>query len=147
MFSEICMLWTSCQLFSTIFLSSFHCGYELYFIISCICWAIPQAIILYGYRILLHPLHSLKGPFVASFTDCYGAFFASRKSLTMHVYRNHQKYGMFSRSCSIWAQLSLHWTGPVYRHGPNKILFNSARALHGMWFDRLLLTFDLMARP
>ncbi|KAF1974296.1 cytochrome P450 [Bimuria novae-zelandiae CBS 107.79] len=50
-------------------------------------------IIVYTYRILFHPLHYLPGPFMETFTDWHGAFYAIRKNLSLQIYRNHQKYG------------------------------------------------------
>lgn len=79
-----------------------------------------RCIVVYGYRIFLHPLHSLPGPLLAACTDWYGAFFAVRKNLSLEIYRNHLKYG------------------PVYRQGPNKLVFNSARALHDIYHNERL---------
>ncbi|KAF1955978.1 cytochrome P450 [Byssothecium circinans] len=79
-----------------------------------------RCILVYGYRIFLHPLHSLPGPFAARFTDWYGAYHAIFRRLAWVTYRNHQEYG------------------PVYRHGPNKVVFNSVKALHDIYQNERL---------
>ncbi|KAF1951062.1 cytochrome P450 [Byssothecium circinans] len=53
-----------------------------------------------------------EGPFVAKFTDWYGAYHAIRLQLHFATQHDHQKYG------------------PVIRHGPNKLVFGSVQALH-----------------
>ncbi|PVH96934.1 cytochrome P450 [Periconia macrospinosa] len=66
----------------------------------------------YSYRLLLHPLHSYPGPFIAKFTDWYGAYHAIRMRLHIATYNDHLKYGT------------------VFRQGPNKLVFGSVLALH-----------------
>ncbi|PSN70302.1 cytochrome P450, partial [Corynespora cassiicola Philippines] len=64
------------------------------------------------YRIFFHPLLSYPGPFVAKFTDWYGGYHALRKDLHTTTHLDHEKYGN------------------IICHGPNKLVFNSAQALH-----------------
>lgn len=66
-----------------------------------------------AYRTLLHPLSNYPGPLAAKLTDAYSGFFAYRKSLHLTTWENQQKYG------------------PVVRQDPNKLVFNSIRALRG----------------
>ncbi|XXH03795.1 hypothetical protein Hte_010201 [Hypoxylon texense] len=67
------------------------------------------------YRLLLHPLRAYPGPFVAKLSDAYNGYFAAKRSLHLVAHRNHVKYG------------------PVIRHGPNKLLFNTVTALHEIY--------------
>ncbi|KAF2653159.1 cytochrome P450 [Lophiostoma macrostomum CBS 122681] len=70
-----------------------------------------QCIIVYSYRLLLHPLRSYPGPFLAKISDWYGAYNAYRRRIPTITYRDHLTYG------------------PVVRHGPNKLVFNSIQAM------------------
>lgn len=63
------------------------------------------------YRRFFHPLRKFPGPFLASWTDAYMAYFAWRGDRYMQLYKLHQKYG------------------PVVRTGPNHLSFSSASAL------------------
>ncbi|KAF2273428.1 cytochrome P450 [Westerdykella ornata] len=79
-----------------------------------------RCVLVYGYRIFLHPLHNIPGPFVARFSDWYGAHHAFLRRGHEVTYQNHRKYGS------------------VYRHGPNKLVFNTVQALHDIYQnDRL----------
>ncbi|RYP11509.1 hypothetical protein DL764_000032 [Monosporascus ibericus] len=68
---------------------------------------------LFGYRILLHPLRSYPGPFLAKLSDSYAGFYALTWRLHLVTRRDHLKYG------------------PVMRYGPNRLVFNSAAAFRG----------------
>ncbi|KAI0117814.1 cytochrome P450 [Nemania sp. FL0031] len=72
-------------------------------------------LLVFGYRILFHPLRNYPGPFVAKISDWYGGFHALSMRLHLTTYRDHQKYGK------------------VMRHGPDRLIFNSARALHDIY--------------
>ncbi|KAI1074067.1 cytochrome P450 [Whalleya microplaca] len=77
-------------------------------------------LILYGvllciYRTLLHPLQKYPGPFLAKMSDIHNGYFAMRKCLHLVSKDDHLKYG------------------PVIRHGPNKLLFNTVKALHDIY--------------
>ncbi|KAI1863589.1 hypothetical protein JX265_008806 [Neoarthrinium moseri] len=72
-------------------------------------------IIVAGYRVLLHPLSHYPGPFLAKLTDAYPGYYAFRRRLHLTTYLDLQKYG------------------PVMRHGPKKLVFNSITALRDIY--------------
>ncbi|KAG8425885.1 hypothetical protein J3459_008675 [Metarhizium acridum] len=67
------------------------------------------------YRLLLHPLRKYPGPFTAKLSDLYGAFYAFHTVLHERTLDDHAKYGS------------------VVRHGPNKLVFSSVRALRDIY--------------
>ncbi|KAI1331637.1 cytochrome P450 [Xylariaceae sp. FL0255] len=71
--------------------------------------------IVFGYRLLLHPLRKFPGPITAKLSDAYNGYYSFRKRLHLTTTKDHSMYG------------------PVMRHGPNKLLFNSAKALHDIY--------------
>ncbi|RYP42528.1 hypothetical protein DL767_000216 [Monosporascus sp. MG133] len=71
-------------------------------------------LVVFGYRLLLHPLRAYPGPLAAKLSDAYNGYFSFRKRLHLTSMEDHSTYG------------------PVIRHGPNKLLFNSSRALHAI---------------
>ncbi|KAI1120938.1 cytochrome P450 [Nemania abortiva] len=68
-----------------------------------------------GYRILLHPLSRYPGPLFARLSDAYAGFYAFRRRLHLTTFQDLQRYG------------------PVMRHGPNKLIFNSTAALRDIY--------------
>ncbi|KAK8013125.1 cytochrome P450 [Apiospora marii] len=76
-----------------------------------------------AYRILLHLLIKYPGPLAAKLTDAYNGFFAYRRRLHLTAWQNQQKYGS------------------VVRQGPNKLVFNSVRALKDIYRN------DQMTKP
>ncbi|KAI0386882.1 cytochrome P450 [Hypomontagnella monticulosa] len=74
-------------------------------------------LLILSYELLLDPLRSYPGPFIAKFTNGYGAFYALRRSLHLATWREHLKYG------------------PVIRQGPNKLVFNTATALRDIYHN------------
>ncbi|KAI0876471.1 cytochrome P450 [Hypoxylon argillaceum] len=68
-------------------------------------------LLLVSSQIVLHPLRRYPGPLVAKFTNGYGAYYALKRSLHVQTFDDHKRYG------------------PVLRHGPNKLVFNTATAL------------------
>ncbi|KAH9897412.1 cytochrome P450 [Xylariomycetidae sp. FL2044] len=76
---------------------------------------VSYLLLLVSYRLLLHPLRDYPGPPVAKVFDGYGAYYSFHKCLHLATRRDHLRYG------------------PVIRHGPNKLVFNSARALHDIY--------------
>ncbi|KAF2031176.1 cytochrome P450 3A31 [Setomelanomma holmii] len=60
----------------------------------------------------IHPLSKYPGPFLAKFTDLYAAYHGWKGDIHLDMYRCHQKYGKH------------------VRYGPNKLLINTAEALH-----------------
>ncbi|KAI1260526.1 cytochrome P450 [Xylariaceae sp. FL1019] len=85
---------------------------------SCIFFAYCVVVALY--RVYLHPLAGYPGPFLAKVTDGYAGFHALMMRLHLATWDDHQRYG------------------PVIRHGPNKLVFNSATALRSIYVgDRL----------
>ncbi|KFA45400.1 hypothetical protein S40293_09889 [Stachybotrys chartarum IBT 40293] len=74
-------------------------------------------LVLWGHRMLLHPLKSYPGPFLAKLTDAYAGYYVLRQTLHLTTWQNHVKYG------------------PVLRHGPNRLVFNSVSALHDIYLS------------
>ncbi|KAI1419418.1 cytochrome P450 [Xylaria sp. FL1777] len=72
-------------------------------------------LVVFAYRVLLHPLSKYPGPFVAKLTEGYGGFYAGLQRLHLVTQQNHQKYGN------------------VVRIAPNRLVFNSAKALHDIY--------------
>ncbi|KAK2611998.1 hypothetical protein QQS21_001963 [Conoideocrella luteorostrata] len=70
-----------------------------------------------SYNLLLHPLRKYPGPFLAKITDGYNAFAAVRKRNHLVAYQNFQRYG------------------PVVRHAPNRLLFNTVTAVHDIYLN------------
>ncbi|KAI1308541.1 cytochrome P450 [Xylaria venustula] len=68
-----------------------------------------------GYRTFLHPLRNYPGPLVAKVSDAYAGGHAIAMQLHLRTFLDLKKYG------------------PVIRHGPNKLVFNSAEALHDIY--------------
>ncbi|KAI0476611.1 cytochrome P450 [Xylariaceae sp. FL0804] len=74
------------------------------------------AIITLGiYRVFFHPLRSYPGPLLAKVSNARNGYHAVQQDLHLVAARDHLEYGQ------------------VVRHGPNKLLFNSARALHDIY--------------
>ncbi|ETS86539.1 hypothetical protein PFICI_00367 [Pestalotiopsis fici W106-1] len=65
-----------------------------------------------SYRLLLHPLSDYPGPLIAKLTDGRNGYYSLLRDLHLVSLRDHRKFG------------------PVVRHGPNKLLFNTVKALH-----------------
>ncbi|CAJ2512530.1 Uu.00g055450.m01.CDS01 [Anthostomella pinea] len=75
----------------------------------------------FAYRLLLHPLRDYPGPFIARLTEGYAGFYAGTRRLHLVTQQGHRKYG------------------PVLRIAPNRLVFNSAKALHDIYDnDRLV---------
>ncbi|KAI0836926.1 benzoate 4-monooxygenase cytochrome P450 [Hypoxylon sp. FL0890] len=81
---------------------------------------IPYCLFVVSYRVLSHPLKDYPGPFVAKITDAYGGFHSLKRRLHQRTWQDHLAYG------------------PVVRQGPNKLVFNSATALHDIYLDESL---------
>ncbi|KAI0418237.1 cytochrome P450 [Xylaria grammica] len=77
--------------------------------------SLPCLALVVGYRLFLHPLRAYPGPVLARFSDVYAGFYALGMRLHLATYRDLNKYG------------------PVMRHGPNKLVFNSPRALQDIY--------------
>ncbi|KAI1413993.1 cytochrome P450 [Hypoxylon sp. FL1857] len=73
------------------------------------------SILLVAYRLLFHPLSKYPGPLTAKVSGLYGAFYAFRTTLHLRTWQDHVKYG------------------PIVRHGPNKLVFNSVQALRNIY--------------
>ncbi|KAH7110902.1 cytochrome P450 [Dendryphion nanum] len=76
-----------------------------------------RCLLVYSFRLTLHPLAKYPGPFFANLTDWYITTLALRKEVHLTTYQHHAKYG------------------PVVRFGPNKLVFNSSRALHDIYLS------------
>ncbi|KAI1114907.1 cytochrome P450 [Nemania sp. NC0429] len=72
---------------------------------------LPLALFIGTYRLAFHPLRGYPGPFIAKLTDAYGGYQVKRKRLHLKAHSDLQKYG------------------PVYRQGPNRLVFNTVAAL------------------
>ncbi|KAK5629094.1 hypothetical protein RRF57_004809 [Xylaria bambusicola] len=82
-----------------------------------------------GYRLFFHPLSTYPGPLLAKVSDIYAGFYALGMRLHLVMYSDLKKYG------------------PVVRHGPNKLVFSSPKALQGNFStlynrDEDILTFQ-----
>ncbi|KAI1877508.1 hypothetical protein JX265_003516 [Neoarthrinium moseri] len=92
------------------------------FIAACgIVAGIAYLFLLVLYRLHFHPLSSYPGPVVARLSDLFGAFYAYSTSLHLRTLKDHDDYGT------------------VIRHGPNKLVFNSARALRDIYKNEQIL--------
>ncbi|KAI0397596.1 cytochrome P450 [Xylariaceae sp. FL0594] len=79
-------------------------------------YLIPLYILmLFSYRLLLHPLRHYPGPLAAKLFDGYAAYYSAWRCLHLKTRQNHLQYG------------------PVIRQGPNKLVFNSAQAFHDIY--------------
>ncbi|CAG9984559.1 unnamed protein product [Clonostachys byssicola] len=67
------------------------------------------------YRLFAHPLNKYPGPFVAKISSLFGAFHACNTDLHVKTLKDHDRYGS------------------VVRHGPNKLVFNTAGALRDIY--------------
>ncbi|KAI0382259.1 cytochrome P450 [Hypomontagnella monticulosa] len=67
-----------------------------------------------------HALQDYPGPLIAKITDLYGLYLALNKNEHLATRKTHLKYG------------------PVIRQGPNKLIFNSAKALRDIYNDERL---------
>ncbi|KAK6352846.1 hypothetical protein TWF696_004847 [Orbilia brochopaga] len=67
------------------------------------------------YRVWFHPLAGIPGPFLAKLTDFYGGYIASKGINHYHLYELHKKYGV------------------AVRYGPNRVSFNSAKAIRDIY--------------
>ncbi|KAI1751863.1 cytochrome P450 [Xylaria castorea] len=67
------------------------------------------------YQRFFHPLSKYPGPFLASLSDAYGGFYASKQCLHLVTRENQLKYGA------------------VVRQGPNKLVFSSISALRDIY--------------
>ncbi|KAI0898714.1 cytochrome P450 [Annulohypoxylon nitens] len=72
---------------------------------------LPLALFIGSYRLAFHPFRTFPGPFIAKLTDAYGGYQVKRKRLHLKAHSDLQKYG------------------PVYRQGPNRLVFNTVAAL------------------
>ncbi|KAI1308108.1 cytochrome P450 [Xylaria venustula] len=68
-------------------------------------------VLLFGYRLLLHPLRDYPGPFLAKLSDSYGGIYAGSMSLHVKIREDFLTYG------------------PVMRYGPNRLVFSSLKAV------------------
>ncbi|RWA11491.1 hypothetical protein EKO27_g3605 [Xylaria grammica] len=72
------------------------------------------------YRLYFHPLSRYPGPLIAKLSDFYGAYYASKTTLHIKTFQDHEKFGQ------------------VIRHGPNKLVFNSVNALNDIYRNELI---------
>ncbi|KAK7750393.1 hypothetical protein SLS62_007692 [Diatrype stigma] len=72
-------------------------------------------LLLLSYRIFFHPLRNYPGPLAAKLSDLYAGYYAISKRLHLTTYLDQKKYG------------------PVVRHGPNKLVFNTVEALQDIY--------------
>ncbi|KAI0188068.1 cytochrome P450 [Astrocystis sublimbata] len=67
------------------------------------------------YQVLLHPLRTYPGPWLAKFTDAYNGLHTSRRRLHLRTWLNHLRYG------------------PIVRQGPNKLVFSTVTAVRDIY--------------
>ncbi|KAI1093471.1 cytochrome P450 [Rostrohypoxylon terebratum] len=80
-------------------------------------------IVVLSHEFFFNPLRHFPGPFIARFTNGYGAFYALKRTLHLKTRDDHLRYG------------------PVIRQGPNKLVFNSSTALSQIYNnDRITKT-------
>jgi hypothetical protein len=53
-----------------------------------------QCLLVYSYRLILHPLATYPGPTVAKVSDWYGAFQSMKMRLHLATFDDHETYGM-----------------------------------------------------
>ncbi|KAI1378052.1 cytochrome P450 [Hypoxylon crocopeplum] len=79
-----------------------------------------ECAVVFAYYVFLHPLKDYPGPLLAKVTDAYAGYHAIMMRLHLTTWEDHERYGR------------------VIRHGPNKLVFNSAQALRDIYLnDRL----------
>ncbi|KAI1357545.1 cytochrome P450 [Xylaria arbuscula] len=71
--------------------------------------------VLFGYRVLLHPLRSYPGSLWDKLTNAHGGYLAIRRCQHLAIREYHLKYG------------------PVIRAGPNKLVFNTVQAVRDIY--------------
>ncbi|KAG6353747.1 hypothetical protein INS49_005456 [Diaporthe citri] len=76
---------------------------------------IPHCFLIASYRVFFHPLSKYPGPLAAKLSDAYAGFYATFMRLHLATTRDLENFG------------------PVIRHGPNKLIFNSAEALQDLY--------------
>lgn len=94
-----------------------------------------QAMLALGRQLLLHPLRKYPGPFLAKFTDGFMGYHALRKRLHLATYASLTKYGRATgrRECQLHSRpLTQCCSGPVIRVAPNRLVFNTVEAFHGI---------------
>ncbi|KAK8022508.1 cytochrome P450 [Apiospora rasikravindrae] len=67
------------------------------------------------YLAFFHPLARYPGPFLAKFTDAYGAYHGWKGDIHLDMWRAHQTYGDY------------------VRYGPNKLMINTAEGLRDIY--------------
>ncbi|KAI8627470.1 cytochrome P450 [Xylariaceae sp. FL1651] len=72
-------------------------------------------VFLFSHRLLLHPLRSYPGPLLAKLTDGHAGIYALAWRLHLVTYQDHRKYG------------------PVMRHGPDRLVFNTVAAYRDIY--------------
>ncbi|KAJ4393463.1 hypothetical protein N0V93_002675 [Gnomoniopsis smithogilvyi] len=75
------------------------------------------AIIVFCSRVLRHPLKKYPGPFIATLTNGYSGYHASKKRLHLATFQDHVKYG------------------PVVRQAPNRLVFNTVTAFQDIYLN------------
>ncbi|KAK8091784.1 hypothetical protein PG997_002145 [Apiospora hydei] len=77
----------------------------------------PESLVLakLTYLAFFHPLAKYPGPFLAKFTDAYGAYHGWKGDIHLDMWRAHEKYGNY------------------VRYGPNKLMINTAEGLRDIY--------------
>ncbi|KAI0859842.1 cytochrome P450 [Xylaria cubensis] len=79
------------------------------------------ALLVFSYRLLLHPLRGFPGPFTGKVSYIYGGACALAQNTHLKVYQNHLKYGS------------------IVRIAPDRLVFNTVTALRDIYQnDRLV---------
>ncbi|KAK5634530.1 hypothetical protein RRF57_010243 [Xylaria bambusicola] len=96
------------------------------------CLAVAYFVLLGTYRLLFHPLRRYPGPLFAKLSGLYGAFYAYRSDLHRQTFKDHARFGEPSLRKDTGNDRHIC---PVIRQGPNKLVFNSVRALHDIYLS------------
>ncbi|KAK4206796.1 cytochrome P450 [Rhypophila decipiens] len=96
--------------FSTFFLSSTATTYAVATVLS-------LSLGMFVYRLAFDPLKKFPGPVIARFTDGYAGYHAIRRRLHLQTSSDLKAYG------------------PVYRQGPNRLVFNTVTALQDIYLN------------
>lgn len=58
--------------------------------------ALSKWLMLWGYRLSLHPLAKYPGPLLAKLSDVYAGYSVLHQKLHLQTFKNHMKYGVYS---------------------------------------------------
>ncbi|RYO91775.1 hypothetical protein DL762_001994 [Monosporascus cannonballus] len=56
---------------------------------------VTYCLVLWGYRLFLHPLSKYPGPLLAKLSDAYAGYFVLRQKLHLQTSKSHMKYDIY----------------------------------------------------